>query len=47
TRPLPDIAYNVYNSKFSEPKLEEGFQEIKHINFVFEGNDHERKSFNL
>ncbi|CAG8703016.1 10215_t:CDS:2, partial [Cetraspora pellucida] len=26
-RPLPEIAFNVYKSKFSEPKLEEGFQE--------------------
>ncbi|CAG8789671.1 2778_t:CDS:10, partial [Dentiscutata erythropus] len=47
TQPIPDIAYNVYKSKFSEPKLEEGFQEIKHINFVFEGSDIDRKSFNL
>ncbi|KAF0526871.1 PNK3P-domain-containing protein [Gigaspora margarita] len=46
-QPLPDIAFNVYNSKFFEPKLEEGFQEVIHINFIFEGNDHERKIFNL
>ncbi|CAG8490528.1 21222_t:CDS:10, partial [Racocetra persica] len=46
-RPLPEIAFNVYKSKFSEPKLEEGFQEIKHINFIFEGSDHDKKIFDL
>ena len=31
---VPDIAYNVLNKKYSEPKLEEGFQKIYTIPFL-------------
>ncbi|KAF7724376.1 hypothetical protein EC973_001101 [Apophysomyces ossiformis] len=36
---LGDIAFRTFKSKFQEPKLSEGFDEIKKINFVFEGSD--------
>ncbi|CAG8771495.1 3619_t:CDS:2, partial [Ambispora leptoticha] len=41
-RLIPDIAYNTYKARFMEPQLEEGFEEVKKIDFVFEGNDEER-----
>ncbi|CAG8600395.1 12756_t:CDS:10, partial [Acaulospora morrowiae] len=44
---LPDISFQVYKSKFSEPTLDEGFQEIKLINFIFEGNEEERKKYEM
>ena len=27
-RRVPDVAYNIYKSKFTEPELKEGFEEI-------------------
>ncbi|CAG8568533.1 9916_t:CDS:10, partial [Ambispora gerdemannii] len=42
SRLIPDIAYNTYKARFMEPQLEEGFEEIKKIDFVFEGNEEER-----
>ena len=33
-KPVPDLAFNVYKSKFSEPTVEEGFHEIVRVNFV-------------
>ncbi|RIA97801.1 polynucleotide kinase 3 phosphatase-domain-containing protein [Glomus cerebriforme] len=41
-RPLPEVAYSGFKSRFIEPKLEEGFDEIKKINFNFEGNEDKR-----
>ena len=31
---VPTIAYRFYNSNYVEPTLDEGFEEIKKINFV-------------
>jgi bifunctional polynucleotide phosphatase/kinase len=31
---IPEIAYNVYSSKYTDPATSEGFEEIKKINFV-------------
>ncbi|KAG9300017.1 hypothetical protein G9A89_009745 [Geosiphon pyriformis] len=39
---IPEIAYNIYNSRFMEPQLKEGFEEIKRIDFLFEGDDQKR-----
>ncbi|CAG8686270.1 10339_t:CDS:2 [Acaulospora colombiana] len=44
---LPDVSFQVYKSKFCEPTLDEGFQEIKLINFIFEGNEEERRKFEM
>ncbi|PKC67399.1 PNK3P-domain-containing protein [Rhizophagus irregularis] len=46
-RPLPEIAYSGFKSRFVEPKSEEGFDEIKKINFVFEGNDDEKRKWEM
>ncbi|GAA5877857.1 hypothetical protein JCM16303_000262 [Sporobolomyces ruberrimus] len=42
---LPDIAFNSFASKFQEPSLKEGFDEIKHISFRFEGTPEQRKKW--
>jgi len=34
TRRVPDVAYNQFKSKYDEPDLGEGFQEIKKINWI-------------
>ncbi|KAI8092988.1 polynucleotide kinase 3 phosphatase-domain-containing protein [Halteromyces radiatus] len=36
---LSEIVFRTYKSRFQEPTLDEGFAEIKKINFVFEGDD--------
>ncbi|KAG1474590.1 hypothetical protein G6F56_000275 [Rhizopus delemar] len=35
---IPVIAFRIFKSKLQEPTLNEGFSEIKHVNFVFDGN---------
>jgi len=45
-RRVPDIAYNVYSSKYVEPSTSEGISEIKLINFVPTfADDAEKKQF--
>lgn len=39
---LSGIAFNLFKSKFQEPKLIEGFEEIKKINFVLDGTEEEK-----
>ncbi|GAA5938592.1 polynucleotide 3'-phosphatase [Sporobolomyces koalae] len=39
---LPDIAFSAFASNFERPTLEEGFEEIKHIQFKFEGTPEQR-----
>jgi bifunctional polynucleotide phosphatase/kinase len=39
---LPDLAFNLYGSRYQEPKLDEGFVEIISIDFSFAGSDEER-----
>lgn len=41
TQPLPPHAFLSYRSKFEEPSLEEGFREIKRINFIFDDSNGE------
>ncbi|KAG0172213.1 hypothetical protein DFQ30_010907 [Apophysomyces sp. BC1015] len=36
---LSDIVFRTFKSKFQEPHESEGFDEIKKINFVFDGSD--------
>ena len=33
-RRIPDVGYNVYKKNYEEPKMTEGFKEIKKIKFV-------------
>ncbi|KAI9313286.1 polynucleotide kinase 3 phosphatase-domain-containing protein [Dichotomocladium elegans] len=39
---LSDIVFRSFKSRLQEPKLSEGFEEIKQINFVFEGSDEDK-----
>ncbi|KAM7198295.1 Polynucleotide kinase 3 phosphatase domain containing protein [Rhypophila sp. PSN 637] len=38
---LPRLAFNTYASKFKEPKLDEGFQDIIQVDFKFRGTEEE------
>ncbi|KAI7850069.1 polynucleotide kinase 3 phosphatase [Circinella umbellata] len=42
SEPLSRIAYNTFKSRFQAPKKTEGFDEIKDINFVFEGTEEDK-----
>jgi bifunctional polynucleotide phosphatase/kinase len=39
---LPELAFNSFNSRYQEPKLEEGFSEIVAVDFRFLGSEEER-----
>ncbi|CZT20336.1 related to bifunctional polynucleotide phosphatase/kinase [Ramularia collo-cygni] len=39
---LPKMAFNSFTSRYREPKLEEGFQDITEVAFVFEGNEDQK-----
>lgn len=36
---LSEIVFRTFKSRFQEPTMDEGYQEIKKINFVFDGDD--------
>lgn len=38
---LPKLAFNGFNSRFREPKLGEGFQDIWEVEFEFRGTEEE------
>ena len=38
---LPKLAFNGYISKFKEPKVDEGFQDIIQVDFKFRGTEEE------
>ncbi|RUS20191.1 polynucleotide kinase 3 phosphatase-domain-containing protein [Endogone sp. FLAS-F59071] len=42
---VPGMAYNVYNGKFKEPEVGEGFVEVKKVNFVWDGEEEEKKEW--
>ncbi|KAF9257815.1 PNK3P-domain-containing protein [Marasmius fiardii PR-910] len=44
---LPYLAFTSYKGAFEEPKLDEGFLEIKKINWVFEGDEEERRHWSM
>ncbi|KAG9038000.1 hypothetical protein FRB95_003393 [Tulasnella sp. JGI-2019a] len=44
---VPRIAYSGYKNAFQMPTVEEGFSEIKTINWVFDGSDDDRRRFNM
>ncbi|OBZ83620.1 Bifunctional polynucleotide phosphatase/kinase [Choanephora cucurbitarum] len=41
--PISTVAYRVFKSKLQIPEPEEGFSEVKYINFVFDGPEQDRK----
>lgn len=42
---VPGMAYNIYNRNFKEPEVGEGFVEVKKVNFVWEGEEEEKKEW--
>ncbi|KAL9559163.1 hypothetical protein MBANPS3_000567 [Mucor bainieri] len=42
---LSSMAFRTFKSKLQEPSTVEGFEEVKKINFVFDGPDHEREAW--
>jgi bifunctional polynucleotide phosphatase/kinase len=41
------MAFTSFRANYEEPTLEEGFTEIKQINFRFEGTEEERRRWNM
>jgi bifunctional polynucleotide phosphatase/kinase len=41
------MAFTSFRNAYQEPKLEEGFAEIKQVNFKFEGNDEEHRRWSM
>ena len=44
---LPDIAFTAFEKSYQEPNQEEGFQELRRVNWVFEGSEEERQRWNM
>ncbi|WWC65205.1 polynucleotide kinase 3'-phosphatase [Kwoniella dejecticola CBS 10117] len=42
---LPMLAFNSYAGAFEKPSIDEGFDEIRGVNFHFEGSDEQRKKW--
>lgn len=40
-QPLPKIAFTGFASRFKEPKLKEGFQDVVEVDFTFRGTKEE------
>jgi bifunctional polynucleotide phosphatase/kinase len=43
-RRIPDVGYNMFKKKYEEPTMDEGFTEIKEIEFAldFEKDEHKK-----
>ena len=44
---LPFLAFRSFSDHYEEPQVAEGLSEIKKINWVFEGNDEERRHWSM
>lgn len=44
---LPYSAFTSFRASYKEPKAEEGFREVKRVNWVFEGSDGEQRRWNM
>ncbi|TFY68068.1 hypothetical protein EVJ58_g1248 [Rhodofomes roseus] len=44
---LPYNAFTSFRAQYEEPQLKEGFQEIKKVNWVFEGDEEERRRWGM
>jgi bifunctional polynucleotide phosphatase/kinase len=40
---LPQLAFNSFASRYREPSLDEGFQDIVRVDFRFDGTELERE----
>ncbi len=44
---VPYLAFTGYRAAFEEPEVDEGFDEIRQVNWVFEGDEEERKKWGM
>jgi len=44
---VPYIGFSGFRDNFEEPQLEEGFGEIKKVNWVFNGTEEEKRHWSL
>ncbi|KAF8506302.1 polynucleotide kinase 3 phosphatase-domain-containing protein [Gautieria morchelliformis] len=44
---LPPVAFTSFRAHYQEPTVDEGFMEIKRINFQFEGTEEDRRRWNM
>ncbi|WWC92336.1 polynucleotide kinase 3'-phosphatase [Kwoniella dendrophila CBS 6074] len=44
---LPMLAFNSYGAAFEKPSIDEGFDEIRGVNFHFEGSDEQRRKWDM
>ncbi|OBZ75300.1 Bifunctional polynucleotide phosphatase/kinase [Grifola frondosa] len=44
---IPYSAFTSFRLNFEEPKIEEGFSEVKRVNWVFEGGEEERRRWSM
>lgn len=44
---VPYSAYAGFRTQYEEPQLDEGFAEIKGVNWVFEGDEEERRRWSM
>lgn len=41
------LAFNNFRKDFQEPTVDEGFSEVRKVNWVFEGDEEARKRWNM
>ena len=44
---LPMLAFNSYRTDFEEPTVDEGFSEVRKVNWVFEGDEEARRRWSM
>lgn len=44
---LPYMAFTSYKSSFELPQVTEGFDELRTVNWVFDGSDEERRRWSM
>ena len=44
---MPYSAFTGFRAAYEEPQLDEGFEEIKRVNWVFEGEEEERRRWSM
>ncbi|OCF78678.1 DNA 3'-phosphatase [Kwoniella mangroviensis CBS 8886] len=44
---LPTLAFNSYAGAFEKPSIDEGFDEIRGVNFHFEGSEEQRRKWDM
>jgi bifunctional polynucleotide phosphatase/kinase len=44
---IPGLAFTTYVTSFEPPDKSEGFDEVRLVNFIFEGDDEQRKKWDM